>query len=559
MDLCGPIRVKSINRKKYILVIVYDYSRFTWVKFFRSKDEAPEVIIKCLKQIQVRLNATVRNVRTDNGTEFVNQTLKDYYENVKLSHQTFIARTLQQNGIVERRNCTLVEASRTMLIFSKAPLFLWAEKPDLSFLHVFGSLCYPTNNNEDFGKLKSKADIATASEQFSLVLAPQLMTPGTLSSGLVPNHIPQPPYVPPTKNDWDILFQLMFDEFFNPPSSVAFPVPIAAALRPVDPIGSPVSTLIDQDAPSTSNSSTQEQEQSPIISQGVKESPKTPHFHDDLLHETLHEDSTSQGSSSNVRSSYTPLELLDLVMFIKLKWIYKVKKDELGGVLKNKARLVAKGYRQEEGIDFEESFAPVARLESIHIFIANATNKNMTIYQMDVKTAFLNGELREVIYVSQLEGFLDQDNPNHVYKLKKALYGLKQAPRAWYDMLSSSLLSHEFSKGAVDPTLFTRKVSHPTKTEMQGLEVGWIRRIQVLDTAYSGLLGAWIRYIVMSDSEDSTITYTAVSNLFGGLSNIGSPGFDGPPVMPEGPYAYVVAAFHAPPSPDNVPGLEEPE
>ncbi|GJR92100.1 retrovirus-related pol polyprotein from transposon TNT 1-94 [Tanacetum coccineum] len=147
----------------------------------------------------------------------------------------------------------------------------------------------------------------------------------------------------------------------------------------------------------------------------------------------------------------------DLVMLIKLKWIFKVKKDECGGVLKNKARLVAKGYRQEEGIDFEESFAPVARIEAIRIFIANAATKNMTIYQMDVKTAFLNGELREVVYVSQPEGFVDPDKPNHVYRLKKALYGLKQAPRAWYDMLSSFLLSQEFSKGAVDPTLFTRK------------------------------------------------------------------------------------------------------
>ncbi|GKC77773.1 retrovirus-related pol polyprotein from transposon TNT 1-94 [Tanacetum coccineum] len=147
----------------------------------------------------------------------------------------------------------------------------------------------------------------------------------------------------------------------------------------------------------------------------------------------------------------------DLVMIIKLKWIFKVKQDEFGGVLKNKARLVAKGYRQEEGIDFEESFALVARIEAIKIFVVNTANKNMTIYQMDVKTAFLNGELREEVYVSQPKGFVDQDNPTHEYKLKKALYGLKQAPRAWYDMLSSFLLSQKFSKGDVDPTLFTRK------------------------------------------------------------------------------------------------------
>ncbi|GJU04539.1 retrovirus-related pol polyprotein from transposon TNT 1-94 [Tanacetum coccineum] len=116
--------------------------------------------------------------------------------------------------------------------------------------------------------------------------------------------------------------------------------------------------------------------------------------------------------------------------------------------------------KQEEGINFEESFAPVARIEAICIFIANAANNNMTIYQTDVKMAFLNGELKEEVYVSQPERFVDQDNPSHVYKLKKALYGLKQAPRAWYDMLSSFLISQHFSKGAVDPTLFIRKAEN---------------------------------------------------------------------------------------------------
>ncbi|GJV97361.1 retrovirus-related pol polyprotein from transposon TNT 1-94 [Tanacetum coccineum] len=145
----------------------------------------------------------------------------------------------------------------------------------------------------------------------------------------------------------------------------------------------------------------------------------------------------------------------DNVFLIKLKWIYKVKTDESGRVLKNKARLVAQGFRQEEGIDFEESFAPGARIEAIRIFVANAAHKNMTIYQIDVKTAFLNGELKEEVYISQPEGFVDQDNLSHVYKLKKALYSLKQAPRACYDMLSSFFISQQFSKGVVDPTLFT--------------------------------------------------------------------------------------------------------
>ncbi|GJW25633.1 retrovirus-related pol polyprotein from transposon TNT 1-94, partial [Tanacetum coccineum] len=113
---------------------------------------------------------------------------------------------------------------------------------------------------------------------------------------------------------------------------------------------------------------------------------------------------------------------------------------------------MARGYHQEEGIDFEESFAPVARLEAIRIFLAFVAHMNMVVYQMDVKTAFLNGNLREGVYVSQPDGFMDKDNLNHVYKLKKALYGLKYAPCAWYDMLSSFLISQDFSKGSMDPT-----------------------------------------------------------------------------------------------------------
>nr|GEV05189.1 copia protein [Tanacetum cinerariifolium] len=144
-------------------------------------------------------------------------------------------------------------------------------------------------------------------------------------------------------------------------------------------------------------------------------------------------------------------------MVITLKWIYKVKLDELRGILKNKARLVSCGYHKEEGINFEESFAPVARFEAIRIFLAYATHMNMVVYQMNVKTVFLHGNLREEVYVSQPDGFVDPDNSNHVYKVKKAIYGLKQAPHAWYDMLSPFLISQDFSKGSVDPTMFIHR------------------------------------------------------------------------------------------------------
>ncbi|GJT06404.1 retrovirus-related pol polyprotein from transposon TNT 1-94 [Tanacetum coccineum] len=201
MDLCGPMRVASINRRWYILVIVDDYSRFTWVRFLRTKDEAPEAIIKCIKNIQVRLNAIVCNIQTDNGTEFVNQTLREFYENVGISHQTSVVRTPRQNDVM-----------------------MQDKKLDLSFLYVFGSLCYPTNDNEDLGKVDEKSNIgifigyaptkkvfriynritqkiieiihvtfdeltAMASEQFSSGPGLHSMTPATSSSGLVSNPV----------------------------------------------------------------------------------------------------------------------------------------------------------------------------------------------------------------------------------------------------------------------------------------------------------------------------------------------------------------------------------
>ncbi|GKB04209.1 retrovirus-related pol polyprotein from transposon TNT 1-94 [Tanacetum coccineum] len=186
----------------------------------------------------------------------------------------------------------------------------------------------------------------------------------------------------------------------------------------------------------------------------------------------------------------------DRVMIITLKLIFKVKLDELRGVLKYKARLVARGYRQKERIDFEESFAPVARLEAIRIFIAYVAHKNMPIYQMDVKTAFLNGIQREEVYVSQPDGFVKQDNPNHVYKLKKALYGLKLAPRAWYDLLSLMESSDPFD------TLMVEKAK--LDEDPQGKAVD--------PTHYRGMIGS-LMYLTSSRPDlDSCIALIAFAD-----------------------------------------------
>ncbi|GJT29143.1 retrovirus-related pol polyprotein from transposon TNT 1-94 [Tanacetum coccineum] len=232
MDLCRPMRVESINEKKYISVIVYDYSRFTWVKFLRSKDEAPEFIIKFMKRIQVCLNTTVRNIRTDNGTEFVNQTLHSYYEDV-------VPLFLCAEAVAIA--CYTQNRSLIRLLYVKTPYeLLLDKKPNLTYFHVFGALCYPTNDCEDLGKLKPKADI-----------------------GIFIGYAPE------------ILFQPLFDEYFNPPPYVASLVPAVVAPEPANPIDTPSSTSIDQDAPFPSTSQTPQESQSPFIPSCVEEQ-----FHD---------------------------------------------------------------------------------------------------------------------------------------------------------------------------------------------------------------------------------------------------------------------------------------
>ncbi|GJU48779.1 retrovirus-related pol polyprotein from transposon TNT 1-94 [Tanacetum coccineum] len=292
--------------------------------------------------IQVRLKTPVRRIKIDNGTEFVNQTLHDYYEKVGISHETSVARSPQQNGVVERRNRTLIKAARTMFIYAKAPLFLWAKvvatacytqnrsiirlrhgktpyellhnKPhDLSFFHVYGALCYPTNDSENLGKLLPKADIGIfigyaptkkalriynrrtrriietihvdfdeltvmASEHSSSGPALHEMTSATTSSGLVPNPPPLTPFIPPSRTDWDLLLQPLFDELLTLTHSVDHsaleviaPIAKVVALEPAESTGSSSSTTVDQDAPSPSNSQTTPETQSPIIPNNVEE------------------------------------------------------------------------------------------------------------------------------------------------------------------------------------------------------------------------------------------------------------------------------------------------
>nr|GEW83349.1 hypothetical protein [Tanacetum cinerariifolium] len=312
MDLCGPMRVASINGKKYILVIVDDYSRYTWTLFLRSKDETLKVLKEFLKMIQRNLQASVITVRTNRGT-------KDDENLDKMNEKGDLCILVGYS--TQSKGCRVYN-KRTRLIVESIYI--------------------------RFDDIKEVSETSVANDTSGLV--PQRQKALDYDNS---NPVPQLRNVSssadahvPSQQELDLLFEedhLPDDEF----------------------------TILSV------------------------------HWHKKLL-----------------SLSYTTL-----------------------------ARLVAKGYAQEEGIDFEESFAPVTRLESVRIFIAYAAPKSFPIYQMDVKTAFLNGPLKEDVYVAQPDGFVNPNHPEKVYRLRKALYGLKQDPRAWYDELSKFLTSKGFTKG----------------------------------------------------------------------------------------------------------------
>nr|GEX41320.1 uncharacterized mitochondrial protein AtMg00810-like [Tanacetum cinerariifolium] len=389
MDLCEPMRVESVNGKKYILVIMDDYSRFTWVKFLRSKDETPMFIIKFLKMIQVRLNVTVRRICIDNGTEFVNQTLWDYYEE-----------RLWQPHVLLRID----------------PLFVFAME-------------------------RLRMSLCTSSSGPAL----NDMTPGIISSGLVQKSSSSASYVPPSWNDWDLLFQPLFDELLNHPPSVDNQA--AEVIAPIDEVipqvdddstGSPSSTIVDQDAPSPSKSLTQTEIQSSVILQDVGNDNldiEVGHMGNDPLlgvpiPEVTFEQSSSMASpQSNVQPNHP-------MTYHNSKW---TKDHPLNYIIDplsrpNKARLVARSYRQEEGIDFEESFAPVARLEAIGIFLAYAAHKNIVDYRFSQNP--------RGIFINQSKYALES--------LKK--YGFESYDPVDTPMVEKSKMDEDKEGKAVDPS-----------------------------------------------------------------------------------------------------------
>ncbi|GJZ76937.1 retrovirus-related pol polyprotein from transposon TNT 1-94 [Tanacetum coccineum] len=456
MDLFGPSAVRSYEGNRYTLVIVDDYSRCTWTRFLKDKTEAFDQFEILSKKIQNQLGCTIGSIRTDHGREFDNEVqFREFCNANGITHNFSAPRTPQSNGVVERKNRTLQEMSRTMLNEQSLPQKFWCNavdtstyilnrilirailgktpyellkgrKPTLDYFRVFGSKCFILNTKDYLTKFdpksyegiflgysqNSKAYIIlnkhTRKVEESLNVTFDETPPPSKTSPLVDDDLDEEEAIKVTEKknlENDIEDEtLEIDEIVNIKESR----------------NHPLENVIGNLNQRTLRSQAQNQSNFFCFISTIE--PKN-------VNEALTDDSWIVAMQEEL-NQFIANDVWELVpqprnmTIIGTKWVFRNKLDENGIVSRNKARLVAQGYNQQEGIDYDETYAPVARLESIRILLAYACALDFKLFQMDVKSAFLNGFINEEVYVAQPPGFIDFEKPDHVYKLKKALYGL---------------------------------------------------------------------------------------------------------------------------------------
>ncbi|GJS39699.1 putative ribonuclease H-like domain-containing protein [Tanacetum coccineum] len=581
MNLFGLTNVKSLMKKSYCLVVTDDFSRFSWVFFLATKDETSGILKTFITEIENQLDYKVKVIRSENGTEFKNSVMSQFYEMKGIKREFSIARTSQQNGVAERKNRTLIEAVRTMLVNSKLPTTFWAEavnttcyvlnrvlviKPNskkpyelihgrtplIDFIKPFGYPVTILNIRDHLGKFDGKANegfFVGYSVLFAVDSLSKSMNYVPVVAGNQTNGIARTKdniVAGPKNNEEDAGVRLTevdeseasnkdgkdeqdsrseFERLLQQEKQTEHP----NSTNSINTISTPVSTAepsSTNDAPSSLVNAAKTSEEH-LFEQfsPFKNAFTLPDFPNvSLMNDNTRifagayddEDVGRQANLNNLETTINvssipttrinkdhPIELIirdlhsalltrrmlqqnlkehclieamqeELLQFelqkvwtlvdlhngkraIGTKWVLKNKKDERGIVVRNKARLVAQGYTQEEGIDYDEVFALVARIEAIRLFLAYASYMGFIVYQIDVNSAFLYGTIEEEVYVCQPPGFEDPHFPDKVYKVEKDLYGLHQALRAWDETLSTYLLENEFRRGTIDKTLFIKK------------------------------------------------------------------------------------------------------
>ena len=485
-DLCGPMRTQSTNGDKYFMLCIDDYTRMTWVLFLKHKHQALDRFKVFKAQVENQLEKRIKILRSDRGGEFTSEEFTKYCEHHGIQRQYSAPRTPQQNGVVERKNRTVQEMARTMLTESKmadkywkeaihtavyiqnrclirphedkTPYELWfGRKATVKHFRVFGSKCYIKRLEQNPGKFEERADEGIFLGYSSTSKAYRCLNKRTrkiiesadvrIDENIEPKnatHNDSPVFEDSSEID-DEKAESNDSEKSQDDSEDATPRKHStwAEQHPKDQIiGDPKAGVQTRQSVVSNYSLVSTIEPKTVAEASLDES-WLKAMHEEL--EQIEKNSTwelvPRPTDKNV---------------IGTKWVFRNKLNEDGQVIRNKARLVCKGYAQIEGIDFEETFAPVARLEAIRMFLALAAYKTFKVFQMDVKSAFLNGLLEEEVYIEQPDGFLISKNSDLVCKLKKALYGLKQAPRAWYARLDLYLRKIGFGKGMVDSNLYVK-------------------------------------------------------------------------------------------------------
>nr|GEX23774.1 hypothetical protein [Tanacetum cinerariifolium] len=499
MDLFGPTSVSSLNHKWYCLVVTDDLSRFTWTFFLRTKIETSGILRNFISEIENLKDLKVRIIRCDNGGEFKNKEINEFCTRKGIKREFSNARTPQQNRVAKRRNKTLIKAARTMLADAKLPVTFWAEAVNTAcyvqnrVLTTWGSLMLKgmkvilleNKLNEKGAGPNWLFDIDTLTNSMNYV---SVVVAGTSSTNISAhlessnsdaqdacnadvtessgNSNPSATSKNPLTDQMETL--IVESEILT----VSSPVPTACLDKFEDILGDTTNIVntngVESDlsnmesiipaSPTPTFRIHKDHLKSQII--GLVDTPvQTRHKSKEMkehgfiatIHQKKNPDLLQFCLFLCFLSPKEPKKIFDAlkdprVRPIGTKWVLKNKKDKRGIVIRNKARLVAQGYTQEEGIDYEEVFAPVARIEAIRLFLAYASFMGFIVYQMDVKGAFLYGTIDEEVYVMQPLVFLDPEFPDRVYKVEKAMYGLHQAPRAWYGTLSKYLLANGFQR-----------------------------------------------------------------------------------------------------------------
>jgi hypothetical protein len=492
-DLCGPSRTKILQGESYFMLLIDDYTRMTWVSFLKNKSEAFEKFKAFKALVENETDLKIKCLRSDNGGEFTSNEFEEFCEIHGIKRQYSTARTPQQNGVVERKNKHVQEIARTMLneaklsdrfwrevVYTvvyilnrgkirvncdKTPYELWKGRPtSVKHFRIFGSKCYIKRDDEDIGKFDSREDegifLGYSSRSKAYRCYNKRLQKIVESVNVrIDEELPHKNKLDVEEMDYNKEEEEAYDEEEEPENAeeeeeetecqdTKTPSRYVQKNHPENLI------LGDKNAKTQTRRKLENSSEQMNLSLLSKVEPKCfaesrndPHWVK-AMEEELNQ------IEKNETWELVPRPKDKNV--IGTKWIFKNKLNEDGKVVRNKARLVCKGYAQVEGIEFEETFAPVARLEAIRMFLAFASFKNFKVYQMDVKSTFLNGDLEEEVYIEQPEGFLLSEDEEYVCRLKKALYGLKQAPRAWYSRLDKYLQQQGFKRGTIDNNIYIK-------------------------------------------------------------------------------------------------------